>query len=92
MLSPNSGTVEQLAREPASMHPDVIRTTGPDIRVMREAAGVTPIVGSLIGEDPIKADFATRLAHPGGMITGIVRLAPGELLIENPPISLVRLR
>ena len=84
MLSPNSGTVEQLAREPASMHPDVIRTTGPDIRVMREAAGVTPIVGSLIGEDPIKADFAASLAHPGGTIIGMVRLAPGELPIEEP--------
>ena len=66
------------------MHPDVIRTTGPDIRVMREAAGVTPIVGSLIGEDPIKADFAASLAHPGGTIIGMVRLAPGELPIEEP--------
>jgi hypothetical protein len=68
MLPPNSGTIEQRpapAREPASMHPDLIRTTGPDIRVMREATGVTPNVGSLIGEDPIKADFAASLAHPG---------------------------
>jgi len=52
--------------------------------VMREATGVTPNVGSLIGEDPIKADFAASLAHPGGTIIGMVRLAPGELPIEEP--------
>ena len=96
MLSPSSGTIEELpalARELAARHPGVVMATGGlAIRAARQASDTIPIVGSFIGEDPIKADFATSLAHPGGMITGIVRLAPGELLIENPPISLVRLR
>jgi putative tryptophan/tyrosine transport system substrate-binding protein len=73
------GTTEHLpalARELASMHPDVVMATGgPAIRAIRQAAGATPIVGSFIGEDPIKADFATSLGHPGGTITGIVMLA-----------------
>jgi len=89
------GTIEQLpalAHELASMHPDVVMAAGDVvIRAIRQATGATPIVGSFIGEDPIKADFATSLAHPGGTITGIVMLAPElerkrlQLLHETVP-------
>jgi putative tryptophan/tyrosine transport system substrate-binding protein len=74
------GPTEQLpalARELASVHPDVvIAAGGAAIRAMRQAAVATPIVGALIGEDPVAAGFAASLARPGGMITGIVMLAP----------------
>ena len=73
------GPTEQLpalAHELASMHPDVVMATGPAIRAMHQVAPTIPIVGSAIGEDPIKAGFAASLAHPGGKITGIVMLAP----------------
>jgi len=74
------GTTEDLpalALELASLHPDVLMATGSSaIRAVRQTTNTIPIVGSFIGEDPIKADFATSLAHPGGRITGIVMLAP----------------
>jgi putative ABC transport system substrate-binding protein len=74
-----SGTIEELpalARELAARHPGVVMATGGlAIRAARQASDTIPIVGSFIGEDPIKADFATSLAHPGGVITGIAMLA-----------------
>src|SRR5436190_10478327 len=66
----------QLGREFATTRPDAVIAVGPAIRAMREGAPGAPIVGAFIGEDPIAAGFATSLAHPGGMITGIVMLAP----------------
>jgi putative ABC transport system substrate-binding protein len=66
-----------LARELVSDRPDVIvAVSAAAIRAIQHADGAVPIVGAFIGEDPILAGFATSLARPGGMITGIVMLAP----------------
>jgi putative tryptophan/tyrosine transport system substrate-binding protein len=65
-----------LARDLAATHPDaVIAVSVPAIQAMREASDKTPIVGAFIGSDPIAAGFAASLAHPGGMITGVLMLA-----------------
>jgi ABC-type uncharacterized transport system substrate-binding protein len=65
------------ARELVASKPGVVIATGSAaIRALQGADGSTPIVGAFIGEDPIAAGFATSLAHPGGMVTGIVMLAP----------------
>lgn len=67
-----------LARDLAATHLDaVIAVSVAAIQAMREASDKTPIVGAFIGSDPIAAGFAASLAHPGGMITGILMLAPG---------------
>ena len=74
------GSTEQLptiARDLASTRPEVIIAVGAAaIRAIRNAGDRTPIVGAFIGEDPVAADFAASLAHPGGTVTGIVMLAP----------------
>jgi ABC-type uncharacterized transport system substrate-binding protein len=67
----------ELAHDLASTRPEVIIATGAGaIRAIRQATLGVPIVGAFIGEDPITAGFAASLARPGGMITGVVMLAP----------------
>jgi putative ABC transport system substrate-binding protein len=74
------GSREQLAdlaHDLASTRPEVIIATGgAAIRALRQATEAVPIVGAFIGEDPITAGFAASLARPGGMITGVLMLAP----------------
>jgi putative tryptophan/tyrosine transport system substrate-binding protein len=67
----------RLAVELMANHPNaVIAVGGAAIRAVQVASSTVPIVGAFIGEDPIKAGFATSLARPGGNITGVVMLAP----------------
>jgi putative tryptophan/tyrosine transport system substrate-binding protein len=54
----------------------IIAVSAAAIRAIHQADGAIPIVGAFIGEDRITAGFAASLARPGGMITGIVMLAP----------------
>ena len=80
VLSVEAGPREELprlARALAATRPDaVIAVSGVAIRAVRHAAPNVPIIGGLIGEDPISAGFASSLAHPGGTITGVAMLAP----------------
>jgi putative ABC transport system substrate-binding protein len=75
-----AGTRERLpalAHDLVSNRPDVIiAVSATAIRAIQQADRTVPIVGAFIGEDPISAGFAASLARPGGMITGIVMLAP----------------
>jgi putative ABC transport system substrate-binding protein len=74
------GSIEdlpRLARELAAARPDVVIAVGGGaIRAIRDAASKTPVVGAFIGEDPVAAGFATSLARPDGVVTGVVMLAP----------------
>jgi putative tryptophan/tyrosine transport system substrate-binding protein len=74
------GPGEQLpavARDLVSTRPEVIiAVSATAIRAVQQADGAVPIVGAFIGEDPILAGFAASFPRPGGMITGIVMLAP----------------
>jgi putative ABC transport system substrate-binding protein len=80
-----------LAAELAALNPDVIVSNGePAIRAVKDAAGATPIVMSVVG-DPVAAGLAQSLAHPGGNLTGLTNLAGGlvakrlQLLLEIVP-------
>ena len=86
----------RLAVELIANHPDaVIAVGGAAIRAVQAASKTTPIVGAFIGEDPIKAGFATSLARPGGSVTGVVMLAPEldgkrlDLLREATPQGMI---
>jgi putative ABC transport system substrate-binding protein len=69
--------IPALAQDLTSTRPEVIiAVSAYAIRAIRQADGTVPIVGAFIGEDPITAGFAASLSRPGGMITGIVMLAP----------------
>jgi putative ABC transport system substrate-binding protein len=80
VINIRTGSREQmpaLAHDLTSTRPEVIiAVSATAIRAIRQADGAVPIVGAFIGEDPITAGFAASLARPGGMITGIVMLAP----------------
>jgi putative tryptophan/tyrosine transport system substrate-binding protein len=87
----DSRRLPALAAELAALKPDVIVANGePAIRAVKDAAGNTPIVMSIVG-DPVVAGFAQSLAHPGGNLTGLTNLAEGlvgkrlELLLEVVP-------
>jgi putative tryptophan/tyrosine transport system substrate-binding protein len=59
-----------LAAELVSLKPDVIVTNSePAIRAVKEVAGTTPIVMSVVG-DAVALGYAQSLAHPGGNLTG----------------------
>jgi putative ABC transport system substrate-binding protein len=61
---------DDLAREVVNRNPDlIVAITNPIAQAVRAASGAIPIVW--IGGEPVKADFATGLAHPGGNITGV---------------------
>lgn len=81
------GLAANLARERV----DVIVTTGDrEIVALRPVVGKTPVVMTFV-TDPVGKGFVSSLARPGGNITGISSLVPGqirkyvELLRETVP-------
>jgi putative ABC transport system substrate-binding protein len=90
-----SGTTQELlplAQQLLAGKPDAIVAAGSAaISAIRAYSGTVPIVGSMIGTDPILEGFAVSLAKPGGNVTGVVMLAPEldakrlELLRETIP-------
>jgi putative ABC transport system substrate-binding protein len=64
-----------LAAELVALKPDVIVTNSePGIRAAKNAAGMIPIVVSVV-DDLVATGFAQSLAHPGGSITGMTNLS-----------------
>jgi putative ABC transport system substrate-binding protein len=85
--------LRQAARELASLPVNVLVVQGsPATRAARQATSTIPIVMINVG-DPVRARFATDLAHPGANITGTSNLAPDligkriEILKECVPGS-----
>jgi putative ABC transport system substrate-binding protein len=81
----------ELAADLVSHRPLVIVSNGPfAIRAVKDAAGTIPIVMSVI-DDPVGLGFAQSLAHPGGNLTGLSKIAEGlvgkrlEMLLEVVP-------
>ncbi len=64
-----------LAAELVRLQPDVIVTSGPGVRVMKEATATIPIVMAVTG-DAVANGFVTSLAVPGGNITGSTFFGP----------------
>ena len=79
-----------LAAELIRLQPDVIVTSGPGIRVMKEATATIPIVMA-VGGDVVASGLVASLAHPGGNLTGSTFFGPElsakrlELLKEAVP-------
>jgi putative ABC transport system substrate-binding protein len=79
------------ARELVAQRVDVLAVSiDPAILAARQVAGNTPIVMMNVS-DPVELGLIASLAHPGGKITGLTRLAPElvgknlQLLLETVP-------
>jgi putative ABC transport system substrate-binding protein len=74
-----AGRIDQVggnAVELVGLNVDIIVTAGPtDTRAAKKATSVIPIVMTQ-DPDPVGNGFVASLAHPGGNITGLSRLAP----------------
>ena len=79
-----------LAAELIRLQPDVIVTSGPGTRVVKEATTTIPIVMA-VGGDAVASGLVASLARPGGNITGSTFFGPElsakrlELLKEAVP-------
>ena len=64
-----------LAAELVHLAPEVIVATAPAaVRAAKQATSTIPIVMA-DGADPVAAGFVASLAHPGGNVTGLAKLA-----------------
>jgi putative tryptophan/tyrosine transport system substrate-binding protein len=67
-----------LAAELVRLKVDVIvASSGGDTRAASEATATIPIVMAS-ADDPVKSGFVATLARPGGNITGLSTLSPGD--------------
>jgi putative tryptophan/tyrosine transport system substrate-binding protein len=64
-----------LAAELIRLQPDVMITSGPGIRVLKEATTTIPIVMAVAG-DAVATGLVASLARPGGNITGSTFFGP----------------
>ena len=75
------GRLEQapaLAAEIVATNPDIIVTAGFESSVAaRDATSTIPIVGAILGPDPVGSGLVASLARPGGNLTGLVAVPPG---------------
>jgi putative ABC transport system substrate-binding protein len=69
------GRLPELARQLARARVDVICAVGPAaIQAAKNATTTIPIVMAFSGDDPVRSEFVTSLARPGGNITGLTIL------------------
>ena len=66
------GRLPELAGQLARARVDVICAVGPAaIQAAKHATTTIPIVMAFSGDDPVRSEFVTSLARPGGNLTGI---------------------
>ena len=69
------GRLPELADQLARAGVDVICAVGPAaIQAAKNATTTIPIVMAFSGDDPVRSEFVTSLARPGGNITGLTIL------------------
>ena len=67
-----------LAAELVALNPDIIVTAGFEATAAAKDATTTiPIVGAILGPDPVSSGLVASLARPGGNLTGLVAVPPG---------------
>ncbi len=72
----DAARLDSLAAEIAAARPDVaIAVSNPAAHALRRHAPALPIVMGFSGTDPVADGLAASLAHPGGLVTGVVMLA-----------------
>jgi putative ABC transport system substrate-binding protein len=65
------------AAEIVALNPDVIVTAGFDATIAaRDATSTIPIVGAILGSDPVAEGLVPSLARPGGNLTGLIASPP----------------
>ncbi len=75
VVATESEPLDDVARELAALHLDVVFIPSPNgAKAMRRATAETPIV-ALLGSDPVADGLAVSLARPGGNVTGVNVLA-----------------
>ena len=66
------------AAEFAALNVDLIVTGGgTSARAAKDATSTIPIVGVILGEDPVGTGLVASLGRPGGNLTGFMHTAPG---------------
>jgi putative ABC transport system substrate-binding protein len=70
-----------LAAELIGLQPDILVTSGPGTRVLKDATAIIPIVMA-VGGDPVADGLVASLAQPGGNITGSTYFA-AELSVKR---------
>jgi putative ABC transport system substrate-binding protein len=72
-----------LAAELVRSRPDlIVAASPPPARAARDATSQIPIVFSFVA-DPIGLGLVQSLARPGGNVTGVTTLVPGEFIAKN---------
>src|SRR5215510_4625826 len=70
----DAGRIRTHAAELVALAPDVlVGQTTPVVRALRQATSSIPIVVATVN-DPVEQGFVSSLAHPGGNITGFMRI------------------
>jgi putative ABC transport system substrate-binding protein len=65
------------AAELVALSPDIIVTAGIDAAfAARDATSTIPIVGAILGSDPVADGLVASLARPGGNLTGLIASPP----------------
>lgn len=68
------------AADLVNLNVDVLVTTGVEATtIAKQATDSIPIVGAILGPDPVGAGFAAGLARPGGNITGLSATVAGGI-------------
>jgi putative ABC transport system substrate-binding protein len=78
-----SDRLPALAAELAALAPEMVIAAGPQSAVaMKSATATIPIVFVAIA-DPVAIGLVQSLPHPGGNVTGLTSLVPGEFLAKQ---------
>jgi putative ABC transport system substrate-binding protein len=83
---PAEGHLERLpglTSELLQLRPDLLVASGtPPAQVAKQATSEVPIVFSFVA-DPVGVGLVQSLAHPGGNVTGVTTVFPGEFFLKN---------